>query len=73
MYVRKCLRSILQMSILFCNMQNGNFVAHLIINLRDLFHVYLNIFEFHFLRLHINKTNKYCFFMHIERVPGIDK
>ena len=25
---------------------------------RDLFHVYLNRFEFHCLRLHINKTNK---------------
>ena len=27
----------------------------------DLFHVYLNRFEFHFLRLHINKTNNFCF------------
>ena len=40
---------------------------------RDLFHVYLNRFEFHFLRLHINKTNKFCFFMHNGRVPGIAK
>ena len=29
---------------------------------RDLFHVYLNIFEFHFLRLLLNRTNKFCFF-----------
>ena len=28
------------------------------INKRDLFHVYLNRYVFHFLRLHINKTNK---------------
>ena len=37
----------------------------------DLFHVYLNIFQFHFLRLDINKTNKCCFFVHNGRVPGI--
>ena len=41
--------------------------------IRDLFHVYLNRFEFHFLRLHINKTNKFCFFMHNGRVLGIAK
>ena len=41
--------------------------------IRDLFHVYLNKFEFHFLRLHINKTNKYCFFIHNGRVTGIVK
>ena len=38
-----------------------------------MFHVYLNKFEFLFLRLHINETNKFCFFMHNERVPGIAK
>ena len=39
--------------------------------IRDMFHVYLNRFEFHFLRLHIIKTNKFCFFMHNGRIPGI--
>ena len=43
------------------------------LKIRDLFHVYLNKFEFHFLRLHINKTNKYCFFIHNGRVTGIAK
>ena len=38
---------------------------------RDVFHVYLNKFEFHFLRVHINKTNKFCFFMHNGRAFGI--
>ena len=42
-------------------------------SLRDLFHVYLNNFEFHFLRLHINKTNTCCFFMHNGHVPVIAK
>ena len=41
--------------------------------IRDLFHVYLNKFEFNFLWLHINKTNKFSFFMHNGRVPGIVK
>ena len=45
-------------------------VSHFI---RDMFHVYLNRFEFHVLRLHINKTNKLCIFMHNGRVPGIAK
>ena len=40
---------------------------------RTLFHVYLNRFEFHFFRLHVIKTNKFCFFMHNGRVPGIAK
>ena len=43
------------------------------INIRDLFHVYLNKFEFHFSRLHIDKTNTFCFFLHNGRVPGIAK
>ena len=38
---------------------------------RDLFHVYLNRFDFHFLRLHMNKTNTFFFFMHNKRVPGL--
>ena len=41
--------------------------------IRDLFHVYLNRFEFNFSRLHIIKTNKFCFFMHNGRVPDIAK
>ena len=41
--------------------------------LRDLFHVYLNKFEFHFLLLHINNINKFCFFIYNGRVPGIAK
>ena len=43
------------------------------IHLRDMFHVYLNRFEFHFLRLHIIKTNKFCLFMNNRRVLGIAK
>ena len=49
------------------------FQMSLSLYIRDMFHVYLNIFEFHFLRLHIIKTNKFCFFMHNRRVPGIAK
>ena len=30
---------------------------------RDLFHVYLNTCKFHFLLVHIDKTNKFCFLM----------
>ena len=41
--------------------------------LRDMFHVYLNRFEFLVLWLHIIKTNSFCFFMHNRRVPGIAK
>ena len=41
--------------------------------LRDMFHVYSNKFEFPFLRLHINKTNKCCLFIHNVRVPGTAK
>ena len=43
----------------------------IIMLIRDLFHVYLSIFEFHFLRLHINESNKFCFFMFYGRVPGM--
>ena len=43
------------------------------ISLRDLFHVYLNRFEFLFLQLHIIKTNKFYFVMHNGRVLGIAK
>ena len=42
-------------------------------HIQELFHVYFNIFEFHFLRLHINKTNKFCFYMQNGHVPGIAK
>ena len=50
-----------------------NYKSHLGGNVRDLFHVYLNKFEFQFLQLHINKTNTFCFFMPNERVSGIAK
>ena len=41
--------------------------------IRGMFHVYLNRCGFHFLRLHINKTNKVCFLINNGRVPGIAK
>ena len=40
-------------------------------DIRDLFHVYLNKFEFHFLRLHINKTSQFCFLMNNGCVPAM--
>ena len=36
---------------------------------RDLLHVYLNRCEFHFLRLHINKPNKFCFLINWGTYP----
>ena len=51
----------------------GNFKAFQYRIIRDLFYVYVKKFEFHFLQLHIIKTNKLCFFMHNERVPGVAK
>ena len=39
--------------------------------MQDLFHVYLNRFEFYFLGLHVIKRNKFCLFVHNECVPGI--
>ena len=44
-----------------------------VIVVRDMFHVYLNRFDFHFLRLHIIKTNKFYFFIHNRRAPDIAK
>ena len=41
--------------------------------IRDLFHVYLNRCEFHFLRLHINKTNLFCFIIDNGRVSTMVK
>ena len=38
--------------------------------LQDLFHVYLNKCEFQFLRLHINKTNTFCFLIDNGHVTG---
>ena len=38
-------------------------------DIRDLFHVYLNKFEFHFLQLHINKTSQFCFLINNRCVP----
>ena len=47
---------------------------HNLLNLRDLFHVYLNRYDFQFLRLYIlNKTKTCCFFIYNRRVPGIAK
>ena len=43
------------------------------IGIRDLFHVYLNKFEFHFLHLHIYKTNKICFLINKGSVTGTTK
>ena len=40
---------------------------------RDLFHVYLNKFEFHFSRLHVNKINNFCFVLNNRRVPCMNK
>ena len=42
-------------------------------HVRNMFHVHLNRFEFHFLWLNINKTSKFCFFVHNGRVLGIAK
>ena len=41
--------------------------------IRDLFHVYLNEFEFHFSRLHVNKINNFCFLLNNRRVPCMIK
>ena len=63
-----CWKSHVAAQIIFVKHYNPN---HMYI--RYLFHVYLNRLEFHFLQLHINKTNKFCFFMHNGRVPDIAK
>ena len=41
--------------------------------IQDLFHVYLNKCEFQFLRLHINKTNTFCFLIDNGLVTGTTK
>ena len=41
--------------------------------LQDLFHVYLNKCEIQFLRLHIDKTNTFCFLIDNGRVTGTTK
>ena len=41
--------------------------------IQDLFHVYLNKFEFHFLRLPRNETNRFCFLINNGRVTGTTK
>ena len=46
-------------------------IVHGIPTLRDLCHVYLNRCDFHFLRMHINKTNKFCLIIHNGHVPGM--
>ena len=51
------------------------------INLRDLFHVYLNkcefylsrLREFYLSRLHVNKVNIFCFLLNNGCVPGMTK
>ena len=50
-------------------------IAHYVMlqPIQDMFHVNLNRFDFHFLQLHMIKTNNFCFFMHNGRVPGIAK
>ena len=62
----------------FCNLCvnpniNRQHMSQRHLKIRDMFHVYLNRFEFHFLQLHINKTKPFCFFMHNKRVSGIAK
>ena len=48
------------------------FVSNLLV-IQDLFHVYLNKCEFQFLRLHIDKTNTFCFLIDNGRVTGTTK
>ena len=60
-----------QMLILYPNVSYSVQLCMLKDCLRDLFHVCLNKFEFHFLRLHINKTNLLCFLISHGRVPVI--
>ena len=53
-----------------------NFISNLVtskITIQDLFHVYLNKCEFHFLRLHVNKKNNFCFLLYNGRVRGMTK
>ena len=45
----------------------------LVNKIQDLFHVYLNKCDFQFLRLHINKTNTFCFLIDKGRVTGTTK
>ena len=45
----------------------------LCLQLQELFHVYLNKFEFHFLRLHVNKINNFCFLLNYRRAPCMTK
>ena len=51
--------------------RHGN--EYICLNIRDLFHVYLNKFEFHFSRLHVNKINNFCFLLNKRRVPCMTK
>ena len=43
------------------------------LKIRDLFHVLLIKFEFHFSRLHVNKINNFCFLLDNRRVPCMNK
>ena len=49
------------------------YCIHSIYKIRDLFRVYLNIFEFHFSKLHVYKINDFCFLLNIRRVPCMTK
>ena len=53
--------------------RTAKIVSSGLILIRDMFQVYLNRFVFPFLRVPIIKTNKFCFFLHNGRVPGIAK
>ena len=65
-YIKKIQMPLFQLRVIFFLI--GFYKKHTI---RDLFHVYLNRFEFHFLWLHINKTNKFCILIYNGRVPGM--
>ena len=59
--------------LLYYNQCSNDCTNALIGDIRDLLHLYLNRCELHFLWMHINKTNKFCFIMHNGCVPGVDK
>ena len=60
------------MKVPFCYKRDAfNFQNVISFFIRDLLRVYLNKCEFHFLQLHINKTNTCCFIIDNGRVPGM--
>ena len=66
-------------AVFYCGVQHisglqSRFVAYMKhVEIQEMFHVYLNKFEFQFLRLLINKTHNCCFIVHNGHVPGIAK